>query len=70
MIDQNTKGILGVQILGHKATELISQAAILIKLEATTEDLKRIMFPHPTLSEAIYCAAEAAEGKAIDLPKK
>lgn len=67
--DSKTKKILGVQIVGLEATELIAQASILLKFNAKTDDLERAMFAHPTLSESLYCAAEAVEGKAIDLPK-
>lgn len=69
VVDAGSGGILGVQIIGPEATELIAQASLLIGLEATTESLKRIAYPHPTLSEALHCAAAAVEGKAIDLPK-
>ena len=70
VVDAGTGGILGVQIVGPEATELIAQASLLIKLEATTESLTRMIYPHPTLSEALHCAAAAAEGKSVDLPKK
>ena len=70
VVEEATSGILGVQIVGPRATEMIPQAAILLKLESTTEELRRIMYPHPIISESLYCAAEAAEDKVIDLPKK
>lgn len=69
VVDEKTNAILGLQIMGPHATELISQAAVLIGLGAKAGDLQRKMFGHPTISEAIYCAAESIEGKVIDLPK-
>lgn len=69
VLDAKSSAILGVQIAGGKATELISAAALLLKLEATSAEAGRILFPHPTLSEAIHGAVMAADGKAVDLPK-
>lgn len=44
--------LLGVQIIGPSATELISASVIGAGLEITTEELTRIVLPHPTFSEA------------------
>ena len=68
--DKKTAEILGVQIIGPEAAELIAEAALAIKLEATTGELDRIIHPHPTLSEALFGAARAVHGEAIDLPKR
>ncbi|MFO7895556.1 MAG: dihydrolipoyl dehydrogenase [Candidatus Cloacimonadales bacterium] len=57
--------ILGVHIIGLQATELIAQASALIGLDATIEDVKKIVFAHPTLSEAVMEAAEDLENLAI-----
>ena len=57
--------VLGVHIVGPKATELIAEAGAALKLEATTEDLVRTIHAHPTLSEAMHEAAEAVSGHAI-----
>jgi dihydrolipoamide dehydrogenase len=67
--DKETDGILGIHILGPEATELISSCALALKLEATTQEFFRIIYPHPTLSEAIHHAGEAVHNKAIDLPR-
>ncbi len=56
--DKKTDAILGVHIIGPEATELITEAALAIKLECTIEELTRIIHPHPTLSEAIFEAAD------------
>ena len=49
--------ILGVHIIGSSATELIHEAAIAMKLEATIEDIADTIHGHPTLSEAFKDAA-------------
>lgn len=59
--------ILGVHIVGPKATELIAEAGAAMKLEATSEDLVRTIHAHPTLSEAMHEAAEAVQGHAIHI---
>ena len=58
--------ILGCQIIGHGATDMISEIALGKTLEATTTELGHTIHPHPTLAEAIMEAALAAEGEAIN----
>jgi dihydrolipoamide dehydrogenase len=36
-----------------------------IKLETTVEELSKVIFPHPTVSESVLEAAHAAEGHTI-----
>jgi len=57
--------VLGVQIVGPEASNLISEAALAIEMGATVEDIALTIHPHPTLSEGLMEAAEAAEGKPI-----
>jgi dihydrolipoamide dehydrogenase len=59
--------VLGVHIVGPKATELIAEAGAALRLEATSEELVRTIHAHPTLSEAIHEAAEAVSGHAIHI---
>jgi len=58
--------ILGVHIIGPQATELIAEAVAAMELEATVEDLMWTIHAHPTLSEALHEAAQAADRRAID----
>lgn len=57
--------ILGVHILGPQATELIAEAVLGIKMEATFDDIASTIHAHPTLSEAMMEAALNAGGKTI-----
>jgi dihydrolipoamide dehydrogenase len=57
--------ILGVHIVGPHATELLAEACVALRLEATVEELARTIHAHPTLSEAVMEAAHAATGEAI-----
>jgi dihydrolipoamide dehydrogenase len=58
--------VLGVHIIGPHATDLISEACVALRLEATTEEIFRTVHPHPTLPEVLMQAAEAVYGHAID----
>jgi dihydrolipoamide dehydrogenase len=58
--------VIGCQIIGHDATDLISEVVLGRTLETTTAELGRSIHPHPTLSETIMEAALAAEGESIN----
>jgi dihydrolipoamide dehydrogenase len=51
--------LLGVHIIGPKATELISEITLGLQLETTVEEVVHAIHPHPTLAEAIGEAASA-----------
>lgn len=68
--DRKYGELLGVHIIGPYATELIHEAVIAIKLEATVEELMTNIHAHPTLSEAIGEAALDVKGEAIHKIKK
>ena len=65
--DEKNNKVLGVQIVGSEASDLVSEAALAIKMNATLEDLALTIHPHPTLSESLMEAAEATMGKAIHI---
>lgn len=60
--------ILGVHIFGPRATDMIAEAALAIRLEATVEELISTIHAHPTVSEAVGEAAMAVTGNAIHWP--
>jgi dihydrolipoamide dehydrogenase len=59
--------ILGVQILGEHATELIGECLLAMNVEASIEDLGEVVKGHPTLSETITEAALDWQKKAIHI---
>jgi dihydrolipoamide dehydrogenase len=63
--DVRTDRLLGVHILGARASDMIAEAALAIELGATVEDLARAVHAHPTLPEAVKEAALAADGRAL-----
>jgi dihydrolipoamide dehydrogenase len=58
--------VIGCQIIGHGATDLIAEVTLGKTLEATTTEFGKTVHPHPTLSETIMEAALAADGEAIN----
>jgi len=57
--------VLGAQIVGPEASDLISEVALAIEMGATVDDIALTIHPHPTLPEAIMEASELAAGRPI-----
>ena len=64
------KEVLGVHMLGPRATDIIGECALAIGMEATVEDLIATIHAHPTITEAVREAMLAAEKRAIHIPNK
>jgi dihydrolipoamide dehydrogenase len=58
---------LGCHMIGANVTEMIAEVVAARKLETTGHEILRTIHPHPTMSEAIKDATEAAYGEAIHL---
>jgi dihydrolipoamide dehydrogenase len=65
IFDQETGELLGAHLLGADVSEMISTLAVAQALEGTIDDLKSVIFPHPTKSEAIHEAVLDACGIAL-----
>jgi dihydrolipoamide dehydrogenase len=63
--DAKTDLLLGMHIVAPQAESLIGEGVIALEMGATLEDIGLSIHPHPTLTEGIMDAAEAAHGKAI-----
>jgi dihydrolipoamide dehydrogenase len=63
--DEETGFVLGGQIVGPEASELIAEVSLAIEMGATLEDVAATVHTHPTLAEAVMEAAENARGQAI-----
>jgi dihydrolipoamide dehydrogenase len=63
--DAKTDKILGAQILGHGAGELISEVVTHMEYGGSAEDLGRTIHAHPTMSEAVKEAALAVSKSAL-----
>ncbi len=53
LCDKKTGKLLGVHILSSYASEMIVGAALMLEMEMTVEDIKELVFPHPTVCEII-----------------
>jgi dihydrolipoamide dehydrogenase len=63
LADRRDHRILGVHLFGPGVTELAGEAALALRLGAALEDLRGVIHPHPTVSEALGEAAWDATGE-------
>ncbi|MDE1854875.1 MAG: dihydrolipoyl dehydrogenase [Candidatus Micrarchaeota archaeon] len=57
--------VRGVEVVSDDAGDIIGEAVVAIEMGATLEDIADSIHPHPTYSEALQEAAEAALGRSI-----
>ena len=50
LLDEQQR-VIGAHVLGNPASEIITLAGMAIELKLTTTEWKKIIFPHPTVSE-------------------
>jgi dihydrolipoamide dehydrogenase len=67
IFDAVTGELLGAHLVGPEVTELIQGFATAMGHETTDEHLLRIIYPHPTLSEAMHEAVLDSIGRAIHI---
>ena len=53
IVDKASHQVLGVHMLGNPCSEIIQSACIAIEKGLTVEQLKDVVFPHPTVSEIL-----------------
>ncbi len=70
LIDPESHRVLGAGIVGHGAGDLITEVIHAIEMGAVAEDLALTIHPHPTLSETVMEAAEAALGQSVHVHKR
>ena len=62
--------VLGMHIIGPRASDLICEGALAIEAELTVEDLIATIHSHPTVTEAMREAALDSLGRCIHMPNK
>jgi dihydrolipoamide dehydrogenase len=67
IVDAQEGQVLGVGIVGPRATDLIGEAALSIEMCALAEDVASTVHPHPTLCEAIMESFKHVDGAAIHI---
>jgi dihydrolipoamide dehydrogenase len=63
--DARTDRVLGVHILGPRASDLIAEAVLAVEFGGSAEDIARTSHAHPTFGEAIREAALAVAGRSL-----
>ena len=53
VLDKDTNRVIGVQMIGNYSSEIIYGAAMMIETELKVDDIKELVFPHPSVSEII-----------------
>lgn len=64
---KSTKELVGAQIVGANASDLVTELTMAIENYLTLEDISLIVHGHPTLSEAVMDASEIGIGLPIHL---
>jgi dihydrolipoamide dehydrogenase len=67
IFEKESEKLIGAEIVGPNAGELIAELALAIEKECTVKDIASTIHPHPTLSETVMMAAEVCEGTVTDL---
>ena len=65
LADAKTDRVIGVHIIGPRASDMIAEAVTTVEFAGSAEDVARICHAHPTLSEAFREAALDVDGRAI-----
>lgn len=65
LADATTDRVLGVHIIGPRASDMIAEAVTTMEFAGSAEDIARICHAHPTLSEALREAALAVDKRSI-----
>ena len=67
IISDESGKIIGAHIIGNRATDLIAELTLAIKMQARAEDIIETIHAHPTLPEAIREAVLKLEGRPIHI---
>lgn len=65
--DKETDVVLGVEIVGPQASDLIAEASLGVEMAAMVPDFGLTVHAHPTLAEGMMEAAGAIHGEAIHM---
>lgn len=70
IVEENTKQVLGGEIICSRATDMIDEVSLAIVHKLTAEDLMKVIRPHPTYIEGITEAASDIYKKAIHMLRR
>ncbi|MGN1383495.1 MAG: dihydrolipoyl dehydrogenase [Eubacterium sp.] len=66
--DADTEKILGVHMIGPRASDLIAEGALAIRMGTTVDELISTIHSHPTVSESVREAALDLQGRVLNMP--
>jgi len=67
VVEEESGEVLGGQIIGPHAADLVHEIALAVRWELTVDEIGGTIHAHPTLSEAVMEAAKKAQGKPIHM---
>ncbi len=70
IVDRGANKVLGMHIIGSDATEIIHVGAAAVRLGVSLDYLEKIIFAHPTYSEAVGEIFHMAQGHYYHTPKR
>jgi dihydrolipoamide dehydrogenase len=70
LADPKTDRLMGAQIIGFGASELIPEAVTVLEFGGSAEDVGKTVHAHPTMSEALKEAALAVNNQAFSIPPR
>jgi len=53
IVDEKTKCLIGLHMIGNYASEIIYGAAMMVETKMRVDDVQKFVFPHPTVGEVI-----------------
>ena len=59
--------VAGIHVVGDDVAELIAEGSLMVGWQATPDDVKELIHPHPTLSEALGEANLALAGSPLHM---
>jgi dihydrolipoamide dehydrogenase len=69
ILNQDDESILGIHLVGNNVSELIAEATLIVQLNLKLNDLKKIIHPHPTMSEIIMEAIDECLDSSVHVIK-
>ena len=69
LADPESHKILGLHIIGDRATDLIHEAAVAMEHGLTTHELANVIHSHPTMAESVMEAIEDVHDMSVHVPK-
>ena len=67
VVDRKTHHVLGCQMVGAHATELMGEASLALRAKLTIETLQQTIHAHPTVSESLHEASHAVFDEALHI---